>query len=191
MENAYYKPGFSRQGLAGFLGTEVANYSVTAHGLRLLSFQPMKDRPTGDLPVQELISRPQMRHSYYRFYYEVFFKDRTQSHGSVLLGADSMEDLDHLSAELAGGGSSCSATSSKCTLFPEACSVSIEMQILVNGKRRSVVWGTNLNSVIEEHPQTIAMERLRAGRLTPVRINSHDPRELQLPLLPGDHISWH
>lgn len=190
IENAYYQPGASRQGLEGFLGTEIAQYEVTARGLHLLSFHPMKDRPSGDLPVQQLISRPQMRHRYYRFYYEIFFKNRRHSHGSVLLGADSIADLDRLSAGLNAGSALCTLDSEQCTVFPEACSISIEMKIVLNGQPRAVIWGTTLAGAIASQPRNIKLERVDAGRLTPVQIDAGDPRALQLPLLPGDHVSW-
>jgi hypothetical protein len=101
IENAYYQPGMPKHGLAGFLGTELAQYQVSAHGLRLLSVQTMKDRPPNDLPVERLISPVQAGYPYHRFYYEVFFKGDTNSRGSVLLGANSVRELDRLSVGLA------------------------------------------------------------------------------------------
>ncbi len=189
IENAYYRKGASRRGLEGFLGTEVARYEVTSHQLRLLSVQPMTERPEGDVPVQRLISQPETDLRYYRLYFEIVFKRNNNSHGSVLLAANSMEELDRLSAQISRPETICNATSTHCTAFPEACSVSVEMKIFVNGKPETVLWGSILASLTDQ-PQHLEVKRLYAGRLIPVEINARDPHALRLPLLPGDHVAW-
>ena len=189
VENAYYEKGASRRGLAGFLGTETADYEITTRGLRLLSFQPMKNRPSDEVPVQQLIPERELQFRYYRFYYELVFARMGDSHGSALLGANSLEELNQLSAQLTEAETVCDPRSLHCTAFPEACSVSVEMEIVVNGKSQSVNWGASLASVAA-HPQRLGMKRLYAGRLTPIKINPHDPGALGLPLLPGDEITW-
>lgn len=189
LENAYYVKGAPRGGIEGFLGTEIARYKMTAHGLILLSFQSMKDRPAADLPVQDLISRAQMKHRFYRLYFEIFFK-RKGFHGSMLLGADSVPELDRLSSEVDDPEKVCSSDSNDCTVFPEACSVSAEMEIVVNGKNQTVLWRVNLADVVKDHPHHLVLKRFYAGRLTPVQINAEDPNDLKLPLLPGDQVIW-
>ncbi|HTU48897.1 MAG TPA: hypothetical protein VMF91_27795 [Bryobacteraceae bacterium] len=186
IENAYYKGGASRRGLEGFLGTETAKYEITAHGLSLLSFQSMTDRPADDMPVQRLISEAQMKHRFYRLYFEIFFKGE-DFHRSALLGADTVPALDNLSGELTNGEEVCSQHSDACTVFPEPCSVSVEMKVVVNGKPQNVLWGSTLADVVKGQHH-IEMKRLYAGWLTAVQVNADDPRELKLPLLPGDHL---
>ena len=189
IENAYYKKGMPAHGLAGFLGTEIAEYEVTTRGLRLLSVQSMKRRPEGAVAVQDLIAPTQTKFRYYRLYFEIMFPNGN-THGSVLLGANSTEELNRLSEELNHPEVVCSPSSTHCTVFPEACSVSVEMHIIVNGKPQKVIWGVKLQSVVTEHPQHLTMKRLFNGRLTPVDIDARDPDALRLPLLPGDRISW-
>jgi hypothetical protein len=189
IENAYYEPGAPRSGLTGFLGTEVARYEVTSHGLDLLSVEPMKNRPNDQAPVQDLISNREKRFSRYRLYYEVVFARRDHSKGSVLLGADSRAEIDALSAQLSNPEAVCSQRSTHCTVFPEACSVSVEMKIIVNGKPESVLWGSTVASIAKQ-PHHLEMKRLYEGQLRPVRINANDPKSLLLPLLPGDRIAW-
>lgn len=189
IENAYYEKGASRRGLAGFLGTEVAHYEITARGLRLISVDPMKDRPEDQMPVQQLIRKSALAFQCYRFYYELVFARGGDSHGSALLGADSMEELNTLSRQLDQAETVCGAASPHCTVFPEACSVSVEMRIVVNGNPQTVFWGSLLAS-IAAHPQHLEMRRLYAGRLRPVKINIRDPGTMRLPLLPGDEIAW-
>lgn len=189
IENAYYKAGDPRRGLAGYLGTEVARYLVGSHGLALVSFQPMSNRPKDQIPVQDVIAKAETKFSHYRLYYEVVFSRRDHSHGSVLLGADSQAEIDGLSAQFSHPEEVCSQRSSHCTVFPEACSVSVEMKVIVNGKPESVLWGSTLVS-IAENPRHLQMKRLFAGQLRPIRIDTNDPKSLLLPLLPGDRITW-
>ncbi len=190
IENAYYQPGASRRGLSGYLGTEVARYAVKANGLQLESTVPMPARPPADPPVQDLISQSVAHAPYYRLYFEILFNKTTNSHGSVLLAADSPDQLDSLSAQLTDPEDICGAASTHCTAFPEACSVSIEIHLVVNGKSESRDWGSLLSSVVGQHPRHLELRRLYAGRLTPVIIDTADQAALRLPLLPGDHILW-
>lgn len=192
IENAYYEKGASRRGLAGFLGTEVARYEVVTNGLRLLNFQSMKNRPEADAPVQKLIAENQEHFEHYRLYYEVVFKRNDNAHGSVLLGADTEAELGRLAEELENPEQVCNASSTHCAVFPEACSVSVEMKVVVNGKAESVVWTSQLRSLFKgATPQHVEMKRLFRGKETRVEIKPTDAGALRLPLLPGDEISWH
>lgn len=189
VENAYYEPGALRRGLTGFLGTEVAWYLVRSHGLALASVRPMSNRPKDQIPVQDLISNTETKFSHYRLYYEVVFSQRHHSHGSVLLGADSQTEIEALSTQLSHPEAVCFQGATHCTVFPEVCSVSVEMKIIVNGKPESVLWGSTLASVAKE-PRHLEMKRLYVGQLKPIRIDAKDPKSLLLPLLPGDRITW-
>ncbi len=182
IENAYYRPGSSRRGLEGYLGTEVARYRIGADGLQLISVQPMRNRPPNDTPVQDLISPGMMHARHYRLYFEAF-NPANNTRVSVLFAANSQEELNR-------AGSICIPGSPRCTAFPEACSVSVEMKIVVNGKPDTLVWGSVLANIVGEHPHRLELKREYAGRLTPVRINIQDAAALRLPLLPGDRITW-
>jgi hypothetical protein len=190
VENAYYKKGMPKRGLNGYLGTEIAQYRVEPKGgLKQLSVRPMKRRPEDQAPVQKLIPTAQRHKRYFRFYFEVLFRNG-EVHGSVLLGAESREHLERLGARLTTEPDSvCGNKSAHCTVFPEACSVSLEMQVVVNGVPQSVIWGSRLKSVAEQS-RHVELSRLYEGRLSPVVLNSRDPKALDLPLLPGDHIQW-
>ncbi len=189
IENAYYQKGMPKRGLNGFLGTEVARYRVQPRGgLRLISVQSMENRPNDQPAVQHLIARSQIGFRDYRFYFEILFKDESRTRGSVLLAANSTGELNQLAARLlAQPDSVCGVASPHCTVFPEACSVSIEMQIVVNGAPRTVLWGSSLASVAA-HPRSIQLLRRYRGSFTPVELDVRDPQALRLPLLPGDRI---
>ena len=174
IEDAYYEPGASRRGLAGFLGTEIAQHKVQSNGgLRLLSLRSMKNRPKGPPPVQRLIPASQQHHRYFRFYYEVLFRRSGESRGSVLLSANLSAEINRLSAELTSDPDSvCNDRSVNCTVFPDACSVSLEMEIVVNGSSRNVVWGAVLSD-IAKHPHHLELFRLFEGRLRPVKLDAN------------------
>jgi hypothetical protein len=128
VENAYYREGAAKRGLASYLGTEIAHYEVQRNGrLRLLSMQPMKDRPRDQPPVEQLMRSSVRRYRYHRFYFEVLFKRNSSARGSVVLGAGSIPELDRLAEQLlADPDSVCNDRSTHCTVFPHDCSVSIE-----------------------------------------------------------------
>jgi hypothetical protein len=189
IENAYYQEGARRKGLQGYLGTEVAEYEVLKQGLKLLSLVSMHGRPHDQQPVQDLISPPEMEFKYYRLYYEIFFGHAHESHGSVLLGVNSIEEMTHLTAGLSTPERICYPGAAHCTVFPEACSVSVEMRIFVNGRPQNVVWGTPLRDVVP-NPHHLSILRLYKRRAVPVQVSPSDPKALLLPLLPGDRIDW-
>lgn len=103
IENAYFEPGSSRQGLAGFLGTEIAQYKVSLReGLSLVLLRPMKGRPSDQRPVQELIPPSQQGRRYFIYYHEVLFRKSGNARGSVLLSAQGQEELKLFAADLMG-----------------------------------------------------------------------------------------
>src|SRR5258708_3696708 len=142
IENAYYREGEPKRGIAGFLGTEIAHYQVRANrGLRLMSVESaVVRRPRDQGPVQELIRASQGNFRKYRYYYAVVFNKRGGIRGSVLLGGGSIEEIERLGVRLvADPDLICGGESRHCTVFPEACTV--EMEIVVNGVARVVPWG--------------------------------------------------
>jgi hypothetical protein len=129
VENAYYREGAVKRGLASYLGTEIARYQVQPNGsLRLLSTQPMKGRPRDQPPVEKLMQSSVRRYRYHQFYFAIFFKRNSSTRGSVVLGAGSTAELERLAAQLlADPDCVCNDRSTHCTVFPHDCSVSIEI----------------------------------------------------------------
>jgi len=140
--------------------------------------------------VQELIGAARLHYRYYRYFFQIVFRQRAGARGAVLLGANSMGELDALAARLQSDSDAvCDGASPHCAAFPEACTVAIEIRVVVNGAARSMLWGSLLDSVAM-HPRKLQLLRLHDGRLTPVRIDVADPNALRLPLLPGDRVDW-
>lgn len=190
IENAYYREGAPKHGLNGFLGTEIAQYRVQ-RGLKLLAVESkVERRPTDQAAVQDLIGPVQRRFREHRFFYQVVFKVRGEARGAVLLGGRSKEELDRLGARLIRDPEAvCGEDGSvRCTIFPAACTVALEMEIFVNGAPKTVTWGSLLRSVVSR-PGQLELMRFYKGRLTPVKLDASDPNELLLPLLPGDRVT--
>jgi hypothetical protein len=192
IEAAYYREGSLKRGLTDYLGTEVARFQVRPNGrLRLISVQSGLKGPRGTQPpLQQLLRSSQRRYTHGRLFYAVPLNRAGQARGAVLLGAGSEGELDSLTRRLlADPESVCSGDSTHCTVFPEACTASLEMEIVINGAQVAVPWGNLLDSVAV-HPRRVRMSRFDTGRLVPVEIDPSDPAALRLSLLPGDRITW-
>jgi len=147
-------------------------------------------RPADQLAVQNLIGAAKLHYRFYRYFFQIVFRQRAGARGAVLLGANSMGELDAVAARLQTDPDAvCDGASPHCAAFPEACTVALQIRVVVNGATRSIVWGSLLDSVAM-HPRKLQLLRLHDGRLTPVRIDVADPNALRLPLLPGDRVDW-
>jgi hypothetical protein len=192
VENAYYQAGLPKHGLNGFLGTEIALYRVRDNGfLQMVSTESkLPQLPADQSPVERLLPASEMRYREHRFFLAVKFSRRAEASPSVLLGANSSTELEALSARLQSSPDSvCHNSASHCVVFPEACSVSAEIEIVVNGVVRILPWDSTLSAVADK-PKRVELLRLHAGRLTPVKLDPSDANALRLPLLPGDHLAW-
>ena len=192
VEMAYYREGSRRRELADYLGTGTAHYQVRPNGtLHLVSKQSaVKERPKDQPAIEKLVEPSQSHHRFHRFFYEILLNRKAELRGAVLLGAASAAELDRLTSRLLSDPAAlCSARPRQCTIFPETCIVSLEIEILVNGEPRTVLWGSSLSTVAPK-PRQLELMRLNRGRPVPVEIEPVDPDSLRLPLLPGDHIDW-
>ena len=95
IENAYYREGAPKHGIANFIGTEQAVYQVRPRSLRLISVDSgLEDRPGDQLPIQQLIGPSRLHYRYYRYFFQIVFRQKAGVRGAVLLGANSIEELD-------------------------------------------------------------------------------------------------
>lgn len=189
IQNAYYRDGFPKHGIDGYLGTETAHFQVRARGFRLLAVENLlKPHPREQPPVQELIPESQRRYANYRYFYAVVFNHRGNIRGSVLLGGASRDELDRLGATLFSDPDSiCTGSLSHCAIFPEMCTVSVDIEIMVNGVQRTVSSGSVLASVAPGAHHIEVWRRKQGGGAGSTKI---DPVELRSPLMPGDRITW-
>ena len=192
IQNAYYREGAVKRDLASYLGTASARYQTRpGGGLRLVAVESrLPQHPAGQAGVEQLIPPAYQRRRFYRFFYEVLLNRQSELRGAVLLSAASRAELDRLRTRmLQDPGAVCGTGAARCAVFPDTCTVSVEMEIVVNGAPRTVDWGSLVASVAP-HPGHLEMQRVHAGRLTQVEIDPADPDALRLPLLPGDVVAW-
>ena len=192
IENAYFREGAPKHGLNNFLGTEIARYQVLPTGtLEQTSFESRVDQPPSDQPpVQQLLSESQQRRHYHRFFYQVLLNKKSNVRSAVLLGAESTDELDHMTNQLMSEPESvCGDASAQCTVFPEACTVSLEIAVMVNGARRTVSWGSTLADFFDHH-RRVELFRRYQNELAPVEVDTRDHEALRVPILPGDVIKW-
>lgn len=190
IENAYYKDGAPRSGLANFLGTESLSLKVMPNGtLRQLDLRTLRSRPARQAAVSELFPAARWRAPAYRFFFQVAVNRASGASSPVLLSGARVE-IEQWSERIQRDSASvCAGNAQHCTVFPEACSVSLGMEIAVNRKPTTVLWGSSLASVVGQR-SVFRLHRLHRGRPRPVVLNTADREALRLPLQPGDRISW-
>ena len=192
VENAYFREGSPKRGLANFLGTEIARYRVLSTGaLETISVKSrLARRPADQPPVRQLVSDAQKLYPCHRFFYQVLLSKKSNVRSAVLLGAGSPTEIDRMTAQLLTDPQAvCSHDAPQCAVFPEACSVSLEIEVFVNGRRRTVLWGSVIADLAGSHPNVMLFRRYKHG-LAPVEMDAHDQEAARLPLLPGDVIRW-
>jgi hypothetical protein len=152
---------------------------------------PLAKRPNDQPSAQALIRPSERRHRKYRFYYAVVFTQKGTAGGPVLLGASSLVELDRLGTQLlAEPHSICGDKSPHCTVFPNTCTVSLEMQVVVNGATRTVPWRSILASVASGARHIELVRRSGVDRFTSLSIDTADPEAVRIALSPGDQVSW-
>ena len=188
IQNAVYRDGFPKHGSDGYLATETAHFEVRARGLRLLSAEDLlRPHPREQAAAPDLIPASRRGFARYRFFYAVVFNHRGNVRGSVLLGAASSEEIERLSEKLLTDPDSvCGADTPRCTVFPEMCTVSIEIQVFVNGAPRLVSWGSSISNVV---PGAHHVKLQRHGG-APLQIDPTDFRAMHTPLRAGDRVTW-
>lgn len=188
IESACFKSGAPRN-LAGYLGTETAEFRVRNRGgLRLQpGAKSLAGRPADQPAAPDLLPGSLRGYPRLRYYYAVVFRRQASASASVLLGARTPAELEKLSARLAADPESvCGPAARNCAAFPASATVSPQMQILVNGVPRYVVFGGQLSDVA---PAGHRVELLR-GTAAPRILDSSDPGVRRMVLRPGDRLRW-
>lgn len=191
IENAYYKEGAARRGIANYLGTETLSLRVMPNGkLEQVGLLRLAIRPSDQVSVAAMMPAAQQRERFHRFFFQVVVNKKVGTSNALLLSAKSKAGIEQLAQQLAiNPGSVCGGKAQHCTVFPEACSVSLGIEIAVNGQPTKVAWTSTLASVVGKRKQ-FSLQRLKRGKLVPVDLNPEDPEAMRLVLMPGDVISW-
>src|SRR5439155_13521116 len=75
----------------------------------------------------------------------------------------------------------CGDAFSQCTIFPEACTVSLEIAVLAKGARRTGSWGSTLADFSGNH-RRVELFRHYQNELAPVEVDTRDHEALRVPL---------
>ena len=106
------------------------------------------------------------------------------------MGADSREALRRQDLQLKANARAVLGDSeANSVIFPRNVTVSLQFEILVNGKPASVSWGSSVKNVVGER-SSFSMLRRYGRRNVPVNIDAKDPEALRLSVLPGDRFIW-
>ena len=96
-----------------------------------------------------------------------------------------MKEIEELSAQLkSGAGRVCGPQSVRCTVFPEGSTVSISMEIVVNGVPKVVLWGSMAGSVTGGRPVSSLETEGRGAFSERARWKCGNA------FLPGDRVSF-
>lgn len=174
VENAYFRDGATTRTIADYIGTEKLALRAGRRGLTVTEHLTLPGRPSKQPPVTALFPEKARRRRQHRLYFQVVVDKTSGKANAVVLGAGSRGEMAALAARLTGK----TVCAGGCTVFPEGSSVSLAMEIFVNGQPRTVLWGTNVLNVAGAQ-RAFTLRRgekvLPAGPVT---------------LLPGDRIEW-
>ena len=146
---------------------------------------PLAIRPPDQPSVAALMPAAQQRVRFHRFYFQVVVDKKAGTSNALLLSSTSKAGIEQLAKQLASEPASvCGGKAKQCTVFPEACSVSLGIEIIVNGRPTKIAWSSTLASVVGTQKQ-FSLQRQHRGRLVALPLNPDDPEALRLPLLPG------
>lgn len=193
IEKAFYDRSTAKNGLKGFIGTEIVRHTIQPNGQLSSAIveTQLLNRPRQEKATRGLVPRLQRKFSHHRFLYAIVFEHQGSTSSSVLLGANSSAQLDALAKQLIEDPDRvCGRYAESCSVFHQPCTVSVEMGIAVNGKKKMVDWGTQLIRIAPDTTQALSLHRRFNSKLTPVEIDPADLNARRLPLLPGDEISW-
>ena len=184
LETAYFKPGEVRRGLANFLGTESVEIHVAPNGaLRSTDLRLLPNRPPDQPPIDSYLRPPQQRKRFHRLLLQVVMNRGTGESNAILLSGKSQAELAMLTAKLTADPGSICGGGPNCAVFPVTGSVSVGMEVEVNGKPTFVAWGTLVGTLAGKQ-RPFSLTRLYRGRQRPVQLDINDPESLRLPLLP-------
>lgn len=142
-----------------------------------------KDQPR----TVDLVTPTMKRFRNYRYYYAVVFANRGRgtTGSAVLLGANSLSEIERLGNRLVSNPETvCDAASANCIVFPQNCTVSLEMAVTVNGVSKSMAWGSRLSAVVPAGKNV----RLMRGKDVAKDFHAGAMEIRAFVLLPGDRV---
>ena len=193
VENAYFKEGSARN-LEDYIATQIAHLRVERRrGLRTLRVESVLPAiPKGQVGASDLVPISMRRFRSYRYYYAVVFakQGRGGVGSAVLLGANSADELERLGVRLVDEPDSvCGPEAKNCTVFPRTCTVSLEMEITVNGISRVIGWRAAVGGVAPAG-KDVRLTRIVNGREVLTDLKAGATATRMMVMLPGDRLQW-
>lgn len=188
LERAYFKSATLPRRLENYVGLETALFRVGARrNLARVELSELPQRPGDQAGVATLLREQQLRLRAQRLYFQVALDKKSGTSSAVLLSARSHAELLRVpDLSLLCGGSKSEAL---CQVFPEGNSVSLAIDVTVNGVHKSLLWGSNLGSVVGAATQ-FKLQRYYKGKLTEVQLDPAHAETRRLPLFPRDVIQY-
>jgi hypothetical protein len=143
-----------------------------------------------------------------KFYRVLFYTHQVptdQNFSAALIGSDDSAHLDDFEQKMrADPGASCSSSTTKsgenapatnndvqCLTFRGFATVSVQIQVELNGQPKYIDWGTKVTSVVPDKSlKSLKIQRLFANSYSPIQFNPRDPAIQDLTLVGADHLTW-
>lgn len=175
LETAYFRDGAKTRNIADYIGTEKMALRTGRDGaLAMTEHVKLPARPAKQPSVVTLFPARERRRHRQRLYFQVVVNKASGKANAVVLSAGGQKEMAALVDHLIGK----SVCASGCTVVPEGSSVSLAMEVIVNGQPRTVLWGTNARGVAG------------ADRVYTHRRGDKTLPPGGFPLLPGDRLDW-
>lgn len=196
LERAYFTSASISKRLENFVGLESALFRTGPRGtlerkeLTLLPQRP-KDQPS----ITAELAGEQIRLRQHRLYFQVALDKTSGKSNAVLLSASSRprileaKDVAQLCGAGRGKGKGKQSGAVSCKVFPEGSSVSLALDITLNGKVKNMLWGSTLGNAVGA-AETFKLQRLYRGKWAEVKLDPRDPAARKLLLLPLDVIQY-
>ena len=201
VERAYFSA--SEKSDKNYLGVSTVLFDVTPNSEGLFRFQqaqPIHYSPDSlaqidregsrDLAILDL--KPQ---KHYRVLFYTHQVPTDQNFSAALIGADDSARLDQFEQAMrADAGASCTSSTHddvQCLEFRGFVTVSVQIQIELNGKPQFVDWGTAVKGVVPlKSRKSLKIQRRLGDTYYDLTFNRSDKNILDLTLVGADRLTW-
>ncbi len=211
IERAYFRPaeaGEEERAEKNFTGVSTMYFDVelTSDGMTRfrqagdIEYSPKSLADTVQEGRQDLGLRDVPPELHYRLLFYTYLVPKKHQRSAAVIGSRETGQLDELDRALRArfdeGCQSVAATSGvTCFEFDGFVTLSCQIEVELNGKRKFVDWGTKVRDVLSQDAKSDAPKSLRIQRrfldsYYDVRFTPRDSRVLSLALVGGDRLRW-
>ena len=213
VERAYYRDtalNMAAKSLANYIGTSDATYEIEEKQGRNIHFRlngvaykphelsSRHDRGIPDFTLPKFASPA----PFYRLLLATDFVPDRIKRAALLVGAATIDQINAVTKLFqARHGLGCAdltqANNVICVEFDGEVTVSPEVQVVVNGQIKYLIWGSTIRRLFAEQqvgqltiPKTLHIERLFDTQYSEIHFPPDDDAILDLTLVGGDRVSW-